>query len=326
MMARLKTMAILALLAALAGSIALAATGGEAEVRITARQLEDGRVEFALQQRADGRWGERVLPRSRYFPADATVNRWLNSTPLTVSVAGADDLAEGPQTSNDGEGVEVRITARRLGDGRVEFALQQRMDGEWSDRILTPSRYFPPTATVNRWLNSTPMTVSAAGTGGPTASVTPQTLNIRTQIGQGVTPGGAVWDVSLDDFTDERLASVVSPTESSSSIYEPLLGFSCLENGTVLLAGFIGLPVSDINDRYTVTIRWDSLAAQTMTLSENANRGHFLDNPTVYRRNVANHDMLRVRFVGYSTSVTATIDLSAIREAPTWPNILACGN
>ena len=322
-MERLKTMAILALLAALAGSIALAATGGEAEVRISARQLEDGRVEFGLQQRVDGRWGERVLPRGRYFPADAAVNRWLNSTPMTMSVAGADDLAEGPQTSNS---VEVRITARRLGDKRVEFALQQRMDGEWGDRILTRGRYFPPTARINRWLNSTPMTVSVVGTGGPAASITPQTLNIRTQVGQGFTPSGAVWDVRLDDFTDERLASVVSPTESSSSIYEPHLGFSCLENGTVLRAGFIGLPVSDINDRYTVTIRWDSLAAQTMTLSENVNRGHFLDNPTVYRRNVANHDMLRVRFVGYSTSVTATIDLSAIREAPTWPNILACGN
>ena len=139
-MARLKTMAILALLVALAGSIALAATDGEAEVRISARQLEDGRVEFALQQRVDGRWGERVLPRSRYFPADATVNRWLNSTPLMVSVAATDDLTEGPNDVS----VEVRITARRLGDGRVEFALQQRVDGEWGDRLLTCGRYFPP--------------------------------------------------------------------------------------------------------------------------------------------------------------------------------------
>ena len=47
-MERLKTLTILALLAAMAGGIALAATGGEAEVRINARQLEDGRVEFAL--------------------------------------------------------------------------------------------------------------------------------------------------------------------------------------------------------------------------------------------------------------------------------------
>lgn len=87
MVERLKTLMIAALLTALAGSIALAATGGEAEVRINARQLEDGRVEFALQQRVDGEWGERQLPRSRYFPADAAVGRWLNSTPLTVTAA-----------------------------------------------------------------------------------------------------------------------------------------------------------------------------------------------------------------------------------------------
>ena len=321
-MERLKTMAILALLAALASSIVLAAADGEAEVRISARQLEDGRVEFGLQQRVDSRWGERVLPRSRYFPADATVNRWLNSTPMTVSVAATDDLTEGPNDVS----AEVRITARRLGDGRVEFALQQRVNGEWGDRILTRGRYFPADATVNRWLNSTSMTVGVAGAGGPTASVTPQTLNIRTQIGEGVTPGGAVWDVSLDDFTDERLVYVISPTESSSSIYEPRLWFRCSENGTVLHAGFFDLPVSDINDRYTATIRWDSLTAQTDRLRERGDRMHIFNNPTAYRRNVANHDMLRVRFVGYSTTVTATLDVSAMRDAPTWPNILACGN
>ena len=86
--------------------------------------------------------------------------------------------------------------------------------------------------------------------------------------------------------------------------------------------------MSDINDRWTVTIRWGSLTAQTVSLYENSVSGdaHFLSNPEQYRRNVANHDMLRVRFVGYSTTVTATIDVSAIRDAPIWPNILACGN
>ena len=278
-------------------------------------------MEFALQQRVDGRWGERVLPRSRYFPADATVNRWLNSTPLMVSVAATDDLTEGPNDVS----VEVRITARRLGDGRVEFALQQRMDGGWGDRVLPRGRYFPADATVNRWLNSTPMTVSTGDlTEGPQSQ--PPALDIRTQVGRGVTSGGAIWMVFFDDFTDDRRAIVASPTESNSSIYKPHLVFGCAENGTILLAWFQDLPVSDINDRYTVTTRWDSLAAHTASLFENGDQVHYLDNPTTYRRNVINHDMLRVRFVGYSTSVTATLDVSAMRDAPTWPNILACGN
>ena len=58
-----------------------------AEVRITAQRLADGRTEFALQQReADDEWGERLLPRARFFPATVTVGRWLVSTPLTVSL------------------------------------------------------------------------------------------------------------------------------------------------------------------------------------------------------------------------------------------------
>lgn len=92
-MERLKTVAILALLAALAGSIALAATSGETEVRITARQLANGRVEFGLQQRVDGEWGERILPSSRYFPANVGHSRWLNSTPMTVRVAATNEAA-----------------------------------------------------------------------------------------------------------------------------------------------------------------------------------------------------------------------------------------
>ena len=254
-MERLKTMAILALLAALAGSIALAATDGEAEVRITARQLEDGRVEFGLQQRVDGEWGERVLPRSRYFPTDATANRWLNSTPVTLSVSVAGELTEEPTTST-----------------------------------------------------------------------TSQSLSIRTQAGQGITPGGAFWDVRFDDFTDERQAAVIAPTESDSSIYEPRLAFLCSGNGTKFEAWFADLPVSDVNSRYTATIRWDSTTPQTATVREYGNRQHAIDNPEQYRINVTNHDTLRVRFTGFVDTVTATLDVSAMRDAPTWPNILACGS
>ena len=40
------------------------------------------------------------------------------------------------------ETAEVRISARRLGDGRVEFALQQRVAGEWNERELPDGRFF----------------------------------------------------------------------------------------------------------------------------------------------------------------------------------------
>ena len=96
--------AALALAALAAGAVY--AASHSTEVRITARQLEDGRVEFALQQRVDGEWGERQLPRSRFFPANVGHNRWLNSTPLTVSV-------------------EVEKTAVRFSDLNWDSALLQ---------------------------------------------------------------------------------------------------------------------------------------------------------------------------------------------------------
>ena len=123
-----------------------AAQQSDEQVRISARKVADGRVEFALQQRqADNSWGDRQLPRQRFFPTTATVGRWLNSTPLTV----------GDTT--------VRITARKVADGRIEFALQQRQaDNSWGQRLLPSKRFFPTTATVGRWLNSSPLNLKAS--------------------------------------------------------------------------------------------------------------------------------------------------------------------
>ena len=122
-----------------------ASGGSEAEVRIVARKLDSGRIEFGLQQRqADNTWGNRQLPRVRFFPTTATVNRWLASSPLDLSVG------------------EARIVARKLESGRVEFGLQQRRtDDSWGDRQLPRVRFFPTTATVNRWLASSPLTLTA---------------------------------------------------------------------------------------------------------------------------------------------------------------------
>ncbi len=120
-------------------------SGSFDEARISARRLADGRVEFALQPRAGSGWGERLLPSSRYFPANAASGRWLSSSPVSLG------------------GVEVRISARRLADGRVEFALQPRAGGGWGELVLPSSRYFPANAAPGRWLSSSPVSLGGAG-------------------------------------------------------------------------------------------------------------------------------------------------------------------
>jgi len=107
------------------------------EVRIGAQRLGDGRTEFALQVREDDSWSDLVLPRSRFFPATSTVDRWLNSSILTLESAHV-----------------VRISAKLLEDDRIEFALQQRIGEDWADRLLPRPRFFPVNARVDRWLYS----------------------------------------------------------------------------------------------------------------------------------------------------------------------------
>lgn len=105
-------------------------------VRIKARKVETGKVEFGLELDGDREW----LPRARFFPyRTATVGRWLFASPYTMS-----------------DGTAVRIQARPLSDGRLEFGLQ--VDGAQS--WLPRARFFPyDSAVVGRWLFASPYSV-----------------------------------------------------------------------------------------------------------------------------------------------------------------------
>ena len=99
------------------------------EVRITAQRLADGRTEFALQEReADGEWGERLLPRARFFPATATVGRWLSSTPLTVSLP-EPEASPGTTPTPTPTSTATSSSARdRDGDGLIEVDNLTQLD------------------------------------------------------------------------------------------------------------------------------------------------------------------------------------------------------
>ena len=108
-----------------------AATADPVRGRIVARRLADGRTEFGWLSAGSA---DRVLPQRRYFPATATIDRWLTSSAVEVA------------------GVEVgRINARLRENGRIEFAFTPTGQA----RILPSSRYFPATAAIERWLRST---------------------------------------------------------------------------------------------------------------------------------------------------------------------------
>ena len=98
--------------------------------RIVARRLANGSAEFGWLPEGGSDY---VLPRGRYFPTDATVGRWLRSTPIEVN-----DVVIG------------RINARLGADGRIEFGFTPT----GGERILPRLRRLPVGATVDRWLRS----------------------------------------------------------------------------------------------------------------------------------------------------------------------------
>ena len=140
---------VIAALAATLVTAPVAASDSDtgAEVRISARKHSDGRIEFGLQQRDGDTWSQRQLPRARFLPpTGAATGHWVNSTPLHVA------------------GAEVRISARKHSDGRIEFGLQQRDGDTWSERRLPRARFLPTGAAIGHWLNSTPLTLEPAAT------------------------------------------------------------------------------------------------------------------------------------------------------------------
>ena len=112
--------------------------GGET-VRVIARLHEGGQIEFGLRTSEGNQF-----PRLRVFPANVSHGRWLRSSTLELP-----------------DGTVVRIIARRSGDTRVEFGI--RIDEPLRD-FLPTRRFFPRSATVGRWLSSTPVLLPAPET------------------------------------------------------------------------------------------------------------------------------------------------------------------
>ena len=116
--------------------------GGPFRVCVAAQHLEDGRFELAVQRRPRGRTcADRLVPGRRFLPADAPAGAWLVTRPLRI------------------DGVVLRVTARRLADGRVEVALQTRSpeNGSWGAPLLPRRRFVPAGLEADRWISSSPV-------------------------------------------------------------------------------------------------------------------------------------------------------------------------
>ena len=149
---------------------------------------------------------------------------------LVALLGGAVALGAGIATAHDG-GTEVRITAMRLDDGRVEFALQEREGDEWGERILPTRRFFPASGREGRWLSSSPITVgmvetTATATPTPTATADLVVTDYEWQASTNPFDGG------IDDVT----ASATVTNNTGETLTEWSAEMKCFDSAGVTVA------------------------------------------------------------------------------------------
>ncbi len=128
-MTRATAAALLAILAATLGAAALFGVSAAAapvpsfSLEVRAQLQDSGRIEFGV--RAD----QKVrFPQARFLPNRIRHDRWIVSSPIDVN------------------GFETRVIARRLADGRTEFALRLE-----AVNVIPKRSILPATATPGRW-------------------------------------------------------------------------------------------------------------------------------------------------------------------------------
>ena len=67
------------------------------------------------------------------------------------------------RAQSDSGSAELRLSARRAGDGSVELGLQRRAGEDWSARILPDGRFLPADAAVDEWFDSASFTLGEVG-------------------------------------------------------------------------------------------------------------------------------------------------------------------
>ena len=125
-------LAVLVAVAAI-GIVSATTTQVEKDVRITARLLDDGKVEFGLQERTDGGgWSEILIPPRNKFPySRAEVDRWLFSSAVALTPVELTVPAAGPNSGSltmTGAGVTVRTITATQGRYIVSAAVAGNRD------------------------------------------------------------------------------------------------------------------------------------------------------------------------------------------------------
>ncbi len=229
---------------------------------------------------------------------------------------------------------EVRIVARRLDDGRTEFALQPRDGDEWEERILPARRYFPADPGHSRWLHSStiPITVEVTTSSAPTGTATPGRTPSAPFEGEG-TLGEVHYWTDRDELTDtfSTFVMVITPYVDDYGLDQSAsLVVNCSS-----ARGYVAVWLSTdeyhsrtrkVSVAYRVdgqspqSGRWDAFGdlghGLTPNLQDRAATGAFIDA-------LRGGSTLRIRT---PETPTLTFDISQLFDTPAQVNIDSCGS
>ncbi len=319
------------------------------DVRISARQLDDGRTEFALQQRAGDGWGERILARQRYFPADVGHNRWLNSSPYEVAIGASVAGLPEPPSEYRLEGGEVLYTCEGgviYGEGGA-FDTRSRIPAElWDalhalamrDLYTEPERaaFLSGCGAIRPPMPSaeTPETAAAQAPEENTESTTTAALGEPTE---GTIEGTGIFYFHGDAGVNGLRTFLNIRGTTSDSLYEDArLTFFCDHDVQSLWVNveagvFIGAEwrAAGLNDHDGITLA----AFGTISEQEWSRRGFETyddsaqvsgSDGTTFFLDALNERWLGVSLPQYSNSITATFDLQQAFGTPIQHLLFGC--
>ena len=308
--------ALLAVLV-LAGYATAHVLSGDAEVRISARRLDDGRTEFALQQRSDGEWGDRVLPRARFFPADAEQDQWLNSTPLSVESEGHE--------SDDMLNEELRSAKEELAATQQAIADAQKLVTELEDTQAEAT--------------ATPMIVREGGRKAyDEGRIVTQVEFESTQYGPVSTPTTMIRVRADGEFglRDRPLTLSITCQNTGAMDIEftngpsPIVG-EPQESGyvpTFWLVSYRFVPTPESGDIGATDARWEPFTSSyDRTTSEWYTPLTMPHHTLTFFWTLYNAEQLEIVIVGEDKeTMKATFTLDGVFDTPVQPNIDRCGD
>lgn len=225
--------------------------------------------------------------------------------------------------------VEVRVRAKRLADGRTEFAVQQRQDNDWSESLFSSNPKLTADPVTDRWYNSRAVSASVDIDAQPSAAAT------RPDPPRGWTSLGDTGDaVRIDlrysvepDVIDGSLTTVVSSFARGDEY-----GFEYVKLSVVCDGGDLDLVVDDDEFHFSntpaeVTLRVGAGTPQTFTWPRfrGAANGFSPADDRAFIRLLQSADQVTTQIKEGSTTTAQVVDLVGFFSTPAQPNIEHCG-